>query len=337
MTPKHFTAIHSWRVMTPDSQLWTQHPDQLNELLETQSAGTPGPGQIERSGFLSPFSDGDRIPQLNDAGAVTPLRLLCFNVSKRIIPAKVVKQEVTRRAAKMAEEEHRRITARDKQRIKEDVLGVMIPDAWVEHKQVYALVSEPYIFIGTSSARVAEDLLNKLRMALGSLPVRPVASKATPISGFSRWFSAGEVDDSQHLILGDKFLLQDKGTGKQKIAGTWEDNRVELEEIVNSGQAQVTALGLHYVPGNAQRVVPFEVTSMLGVKGIKWPPELTDRIEEHLGERHADQEDEAAQAREYAQTSLYITHELWRDMLTALLKALDGEAVPESRNDDNLI
>lgn len=309
---KAFNNLMVWRLVEPI------HLDAvaLNEALAERRAGNPTAGQMTKTGFIPPLAEDDCYVETLGAA-----QLIAINTAKRLLPGKVVRGHVERKAREIEKAEGRKVFAREKQRMKEEVIETLLKHAFIDHSQVYALLMGPYIFLGVSSVKRGEALLDCLREAVGSLKVVPVAVQRTPIHHYTRWFSEGVVTDSDKFTLGSQFSVHGTTSESEAVKGSWPFSTDDtLSDWVAQGGQKVTAIGLHWHADDLDHEVPFVVNEMLGVKSLKWPPEIVDMARDDAGE----DADDYGMARA---TVLMLSHEmsrLWQD----LLDALGGEAIP---------
>lgn len=314
MNTKAFNNLMVWRLHEPIAL----DDVALNAALAEHAARPPSASEMERVGFIEPLGCQDLYVE-----RISPeTSLIAINIAKRMLPGKIVRRIVDNKAKELAETTGRKVYASEKQRIKEQVFEELLPRAFVDHSQVYAMLQGPYIILGVASAKRGEMLLDILRHAVGSLKVTPVSVPRTPIHHYTRWFGYGDVRDSARFTLGSQFTAHGTTSDSEAVKGSWPFSSDEtLSDWVVQGGKKVTAIGLHWQSETLEGEVPFVVNEMLGVKGIKWPPELVDRAVNEAG-------DEAEAVEVARATLLLLSHEIgamWRD----LLNALGGEALPQ--------
>lgn len=314
MNTKAFNNLMVWRLHEP---IALDHVD-LNEALAKLAAQAPSASEMERVGFIEPLGCQNIFIE-----KISPeTSLIAINIAKRMLPGKIVKRIVDNKAKQIAEAEGRKVFAREKQRIKEQVFEELLPRAFVDHSQVYAMLQGPYIILGVGSAKRGEMLLDALRHAVGSLKVTPVNVHRTPVHHYTRWFGYGDVQDSSRFTLGSQFAAHGTTSDSEAVKGSWPFSSDDtLSDWVVQGGKKVTSIGLNWQSENLESEVPFVVNEMLGLKGIKWPAEIVDMAMNEAG-------DEAEEIEVARTTLLMLSHEIgvmWQD----LLEALGGEALPQ--------
>lgn len=322
MSIKLFTNILAYR-LTDGSVFHGQTLTQLNEDLAKRPARSPELSEMSTIGFIPPYGEDDSFIERVDRQEHT--YILAVMSHERMIPGKVVRAEVNRRVAKIEAEEARKVYAREKQRLKDEVVREFMPRAFVDCKTTFVLVSGPYVLIDSSSAKRGEDVLNVMREALGTLPVRPVASNNIPIDSFTNWVTQ-QVPDGFRLT-GD-FKANASTDEKDLLTGKGVDlDDPELHEALVSSGRRITQLGLSWEQEDGVSA-SFTVNEMLGLKGIKWGEELSQSVEDDLGET-----EDADERRVLAlRATVMLLAVSLQDLLDDLLLALGGENIPREAN-----
>lgn len=323
---KLFQNILAYR-LTDTSVIHGQTHDQLNDALSAKPARHPASQELNTIGFVSPYGEEDsyieKVDRLRDT------YILAVMSHERLIPGKVVRTEVSRRVSKIEASEGRKVYAREKQRLKDDVITEFMPRAFVDHKITYVLISGPYIFIDSSSAKRGEDVLATLRDALGSLPVRPVAVKGTPIDTFTRWVTN---EAPQVFSLTGDFKANGLSDESDLLTGKGVDlNDPELHEALVTSGRRITQLGLSWCAPSSETQSYFTINEMLGLKGIKWDEDMSVTVAAEVGETEDDEDRRILELRASAMLRAITIRELWIDLLTEL----GGEDVPNGRDQSN--
>ena len=100
---------------------------------------------------------------------------LRVNIAKRDLPNKFVKNEIERRIKKL-ESAGQKLEKADKKRIKEDVVNELIDKAFPKEKEVDIFIDlrNGLVFVGASSASVAENCFAFIRKVLNTFPAIPI-------------------------------------------------------------------------------------------------------------------------------------------------------------------
>lgn len=336
MPIKLFQNILAYRhdlSLTPRTQAGWQI--ETHEAMAERAAEQPHAGLLSSSGFIRPFGGDDFFIQ-----RIAPATfVLAVRTFERLLPAKVVRNEVEARARRIENAEGRKCYAREKQRIKDEVIQDFLPRTFIDFKDNYVLIKGQHIYIDSSSAKRGDEILCLLREVFGSLPVRPVEATDMPIASFTQWMTLPEEDNGlpQFELTGDfrasggsdeTDLLTGKGVSL--VGGSMSGTLTEQGR-------RVTQLGLIWESERFGQTVSFTINEMLGMKGIKWDKSMSDLVSDEIGECEDDNDRAILEMRA---TFLMLSDqiaELWADLLTAL----GGEKLPESHlaeeDEDDLV
>lgn len=333
MSIKLFTNIMAYRVSTPGfvHHLRMRSIEPVIDLYKIEdtnafrqrAAAPPIAGAISSLGFIPPCGEEDNFVE-DIAPGVVALAVMSY---ERLLPGKVVRAEVEARARKIGSAEGRKVYAREKQRIKDEVITSFLPRAFIDTRVTYILVKDDHIYIDTSSAKRSEDILCLLRETLGSLPARPVGVKETPIVNFTHWLTRrDEVDLGEFGLTGD--FKASSGTDESDLLtgkGISLNDGIVSEALIEQCR-RATQLGMSWESDEGHQVV-FTINEMLGMKGIKWDQSMADAVREDVGEDH---EDERAQRVVEARATLLLLSDTIGKLWLALTDLLGGEEVPTS-------
>lgn len=324
MALKLFSNILAYRV----TNAFDLHKDleAVNQALASKPARLPGKMELNAVGFTEPVGEEGAFIE-----RIAPMAyVFAYNLAERMIPGKIVRQQVQAKVRKIEKEQERKVYAREKQQIKDEVLNAMLPRAFIDQKITYGMVLGPYILIDTSSAKRGEDVLCTLRECLGSLGARPVSVKTTPIDAFTRWFTTGETDGPFYLT-GD-FKANNRSDESDFVNGKGTSPEHEgLSDLVREYDRRVTVLGLGWGTSTGETAT-FTVNEMIGIKGIKWPESLAEQAADQVGE----EDDEDARRLTLLRTTMILLGAELKQLLEDLLLALGHEEIPEGGQDEDL-
>lgn len=324
MALKLFSNILAYRA----TNAFDLHKDleAINQALASKPARLPGKMELNAVGFTEPVGEEGAFIE-----RIAPMAyVFAYNLAERMIPGKIVRQQVAARVKKIEKDEERKVYAREKQQIKDAVLNEMLPRAFIDQKITYGMVMGPYILIDSSSAKRGEDILSTLRSCLGSLGVRPVSVRTTPIDAFTRWFTSGEIDGPFYMT-GD-FKANNRSDESDFVNGKGTSPQDEgLSDLVLEHDRRVTVLGLGWGTSTGESAT-FTVNEMIGIKGIKWPESLSEQAADQVGE----EDDEDARRVTLLRTTLILLGAELKQLLADLLPALGGEEIPEGGQNEDL-
>lgn len=322
MAIKLFQNILAYRHELPVQMIPSNYADLCRRMSE-RLAMPPSAQRLDSHGFVPPY--GTRAKLIERVSPDT--YVLAVRTYERLLPAKVVRAEVDRRVQKIEEAESRKCYAREKQQIKDEVVQIFLPRAFIDTRVTYAMIQGPHIYIDTSSAKRGEDVLCLLRETLGSLPVRPVGIKNTPIEFFTHWITkpSGENDLEGFELTGDfkanggcdeSDLLTGKGVSLDDSS---------MSEVLQEQGRRITQLGLVWKPENEEMAASFSINEMLGMKGIKWDESMSEAIADDVGET----DDVNEQRLLETQATFLLLSTAIRNLWADLLAQLGGEEIPQ--------
>lgn len=241
------------------------------------------PTQPLSTGWL-PALDDSASEYLHSAG---PFWLVRLNREEKLLPASVVRDEVSARIAQIAAGQGRKVFRKEKLEIADEVTMDLMPRAFSRARPIEALIDERegWLWVNQASAARAEDLLNALREVIGTLPAELPRTRKSPAQVMTDWVLHGDVPSG--FELGGDADLEDprEGGGVVRARGVAldsDDIRAHLE-----GGMVVARLALDW-----QERVSFVLDKDLVIRRLKFADELMqaheDLAEDRLAQRDAD-------------------------------------------------
>lgn len=289
--------------------LWV--PQYLEVLLGQLPYNEIREEQVRTAGF---------IPAINNTNLVEPIGkgavYIRYKHTEKALPKAYINKKVQEQIDRIKEEEERDVRRPERQEIVDKVILELIPHAIPKDTIIGALLTRTHIFIDTSSAARAEDLLSSLRAVMGSLPVQVMTTTLDPKVVMTDLMLERMEDD--RFKLGERFKAKAK-SGKSAVSGTHLDlDNTSLQALIDDGR-EVVELELTYErPASAfHSSVWFVLGKDLNLKGIVWPPELSDLVAGEVGD---DKEVET-----YMRASLLILQAELENLVGDLGELLGGE------------
>lgn len=279
---------------------------ELQKQLEAFSFTPVGSQDISKSGWVPPLVDGSD----NLVHEVNGQLLLKIRKEEKILPAAVLRKEVSERVAKLESDTARKLKKTEKDAVKDEVLHSMLPRAFTKDSftQIWIDTKSGLITVDASSATKAEDGLALLRKSLGSLPVTPVTISNPIELTLTEWLKDGSMPAG--FTLGDsatlKAVLEDGGVLKSKKQDLLTD---EIATHIEAGKL-VTELALGW-----QDRITFTLTDAAAIKRLQFSDILTSQNDD------IDVEDKAQRS---DADWLLMTGEL-SSLIADLVAALGGE------------
>jgi recombination associated protein RdgC len=143
------------------------------------------------------------------AGAI----LLRARREDKVVPVSAVNDAMAEKIERLEGIEGRKLSSKERQRIKEETSIELIPRALARSKQIMGYIAprDRLLVIDTSSATEAEMFIDCLRDSLGSFPVTPPRVKVRPTDYFTQWILNRNLPDN--IALGEQCDLLDPETG----------------------------------------------------------------------------------------------------------------------------
>ena len=257
----------------------SQSLDALEKDLESQRLRECGPLELATRGFVSPFGRGSDA-LLHQIGAFS---LVAVGTEERLLPSVVVNEELADRLARLHEKEGRRVGAKERKRLKEEVISELLPRAFIRPSRLSAYLDaeQGWFVVDSASRKAAEDAVSQVREALGSFPATPMAPADSPLVLMTDWLTNCKLPNG--LALGEEVELRDPAEAGAVVRCRRQDlESDEVREHLKSGK-QVFQLGL---------VFDDRVSFVLGEDLVVRKLRFLDVVLDQLGEGTA----ESAQA-----------------------------------------
>ena len=247
----------------------------LEAKLDKHRLRPPGPIELATSGFVSPHGRDEEALTHRVGDYV----LLHMANEARLLPNSVVFDELSARLKKIAEKEHRKVGAKERKRLKDEILTDLLPRAFTKMSRTacYLSLKTGWMVLDTASRKSAEAALTQLRETLGSFPALPMAAEESPRALMTDWLIRGKLPAG--LVLGDECELRDPAETGATVRCRRQDLETdEVREHLKSGK-QVFQLGLVY-----EDRIGFALGEDLTVRKLRF----LDQVQDELGETDRD-------------------------------------------------
>lgn len=263
------------------TQAWTLTHEQLDEQLATFSFNPCGSLDLFRYGFTSPL--GNESEQL--VHSTNGRMMICAKRQEKILPGGVIKEQLEEKIIALENTEQRKLSRKEKQNLKDEIIFSLLPKAFTRSRLDFAYIDpkQKWIIVNAASAKRAEDLMSKLREAIGSLPCIPLATKQAPTQAMTRWLREARI--GSELELGDECELVANKDGRIIRCKKQDLTASEIRNHLDLGM-QVNKLTLIW-----KESVQMLVDEQLSIKRLKFDGSITDPENEKQAESKAEQFD----------------------------------------------
>ena len=247
----------------------------LGQQLEQQEFVPCGSQDTTRSGWVPPLGrHGSEFVH-----ATNGYLMICVKRQDKLLPAAVINEELEEKALEIELRESRQLPRKERRSLRDEVYFNLLPKAFVRSSLQFAYISprDQLLVVDAASIKRAEDLLQQLRDALGSLSVIPLVSKHQPIDVMTRWISSGQGESG--FEPGEECELRDNADISSVIRCKNQD--LGAAEIVNHLK---TGMHVSKLALNWQQRLEFVLDEKLTVKRLRF----SDIVQEQANDTEAE-------------------------------------------------
>ena len=174
------------------SKPFTIDNDTLEKQLQEHAFHPCTRLQPSSCGWVSPL--GNRGSMLTHT--IGQSIMVCARQEDKILPAAVINELLEEKLDAVEADTGRRPVGKHKQSIKDELILELLPKAFSKSKRTYAYMDlqAQLLIVDAASGNKADELIQLLRKALGSLPVIPLKTATLPIGhadGIGRQYGKG--------------------------------------------------------------------------------------------------------------------------------------------------
>ncbi|MDO5356345.1 MAG: recombination-associated protein RdgC [Conchiformibius sp.] len=196
--------------------------------------------------------------------------------SEKVLPAGVIREILEEKVQEIQDNEGRKIGKKEKQELKEKITDDLLPRAFTRSSRIQAVCDtrSGFLLVNHASATKAENLLTKLREALGGLEARLPATQRSPSSLMTEWLLQGACAggfelDSDCELKGQGDVAAVVKVSKQDLTAD------EVVQHLKNGKT-VTQLGLVW-----REQIAFVLTADFTLKRIQYLDVLQEQAEQY--------------------------------------------------------
>ena len=284
---------------------WSHTPEDLHTALEAHCFNPCGSLDLIRYGFIEPLGrHGSEFIHTTN-GYV----MICAKKQEKILPSSVINEQLEEKALAISEAESRNVGRKEKQTLKDEIIFSLLPKAFTKSSLDFAYIApqEKLIVVNSSSAKRAEDLLSKLREALGSLRCIPITAKNVPTQVMTHWLQTGKLPSE--FELGEECELQAGKDGRIIRCKKQDLTATEILNHINSGMF-VSKLAITW-----KESIHCVIDDQLAIKRVKFDDVISEKANDRNPETKAEQFD----------ADFAIMSGELKQFISALLTAFGGE------------
>jgi len=230
------------------------------------------------------------VPPLGDAGthlvhATNGCIMICAKKQEKILPSGVIKEQLEEKVAAIREAESRPVGRKERDGLKDEIIFSLLPRAFTKSSLDYAYIAlqEKLIVVNSSSAKRAEDLLSKLREALGSLRCLPISPKHLPTQVMTQWLRDSKAP--HQFALGEEVELQATKDGRVVRTKKLDLTSSEVRNHLESGM-RVSKISLCW-----KEAIHFVIDDQLTIKRMNFEDAIIEKANDCNAETKAEQFD----------------------------------------------
>ena len=200
---------------------------------------------------------------------------VCLKHEEKVLPSATVRDLVHEKVAKIQEAEARNVGRKEKQYLKDRITDDLLPLALTKSRRTEAILDTErgYLLVNEASDKRAEQMLIKLREALGGLKVAMPYTRESPSSLMTEWLLQGHAEGD--FELGYNVLLQGVGDVVPKVKISKKDlTHPEVIQHAKNGM-KVVELELEW-----REQISFTLTQNFALKRIRFLDVLQEEAEQ---------------------------------------------------------
>mgnify|MGYP003583753050 FL=1 len=247
---------------------------ELDKLTEQLNAAAFAPCQ-----GLDWFTEGFAAPVGFSPELVFPADYtwrVALKKEEKVLPAGVIRDVLDEKIAEIQANEGRNVGRKEKQELKENITDDLLPRAFTRSSRIAAIfdTKQGFLLVNHATASKAENVLSKLREALGGLEARLPKTQQSPAALMTEWLLRGAAEggfelDSDCELKGTGDIVPVVKVSKQDLTAE------EVVQHVKNGKT-VTQLGLVW-----REQIAFILTQDFTLKRIQYLDVLQEEAEHH--------------------------------------------------------
>jgi len=254
-----FKNLHIYQI--PSS--FSLSPDDLADKLKSRRFESCGRMADKTIGWVSPIHrNHDYL--IHAAGGCI---LFCMRKEQKVIPPSAIKEAVEEKVTNLQEELGRKIYRKEKQTIKDDIVAIMLPNAFARssHITAYFDTKNNLLVINASSAAQVDEFYELLIETIGSFGALPFTGEENPSLILNQWITQ---KPPQGWTLNGEYLLKDLNDDRVARFKDYDAGNPFVTDLLEDGYS-TQRLGIRYKDQLAAII-----QNDLQIKSLKFSDEL---------------------------------------------------------------
>ncbi|ALG68864.1 recombination-associated protein RdgC [Beggiatoa leptomitoformis] len=178
-----FKNLYLFRFLKP----FTLSPDELHQKLAEQAFRPCGTLDLYSMGWIPPISEEANYY----THSVSDCIIFTARRQEKILPASVIREHLNEKVKEIEEKEHRKLSKKEKNVLKDEVLQTLIPRAFsrTSHLSAYIDSQRGWLIVDTGSEKKAQEFSNLLRHSIDTLPIIIPQMHRSPALVMTEWLS----------------------------------------------------------------------------------------------------------------------------------------------------
>ncbi|WP_367607181.1 recombination-associated protein RdgC [Legionella sp. W05-934-2] len=207
---------------------------------------------------------------------VAGAKLICLGKEERILPRAVIQRELSEKIEQIEVQQNRQVKKQEKAQMMEDIEFDLLPKSFCLQKRLPAIIDtvSHRIYVASSSANQASQLLSLLRKSVPSISIEPFSPQVDMALRFASWISHPETLPANFSLANDCLLFSQSDEKKKINCKGYEMPADEILTLIEQGLAAAEiSLTWH-------DRIQFTLTQDLIVKRLKCLDYLNDDFQE---------------------------------------------------------
>ncbi|UDY80332.1 putative exonuclease [Achromobacter phage AXY1] len=278
-----------------------KHLKALHDVLANHPIQDPRAGEWGRIGFLG--NDNGDMYYANESAL-----LLMVSIRERILPGPVLKAEVEKRAARLAERQGRRCTKKEIAMLRDDAEAALLPKSHIKETFVPVILRQKWMMVCTSSHKRADEVTMLLMRTLADTSIFPVETVNSPAAWMTD-IAVNGTDEENVFSAGEAINLVGHDEAKGTVSFKGEDvTSHRVSDLITSEGYTATKMQL------ATDDMKFTLSPSMILSGIKFHDTFLE------GRVQQDKDD----ARAVFDSNLTMVAMAYHDLLKNLVTSLGG-------------